>query len=212
MPDSNRQVQLEQLLHAINHDLRAPLANIRSATSILLQDLSDPITEDQRVFIEIIDRATIRLLDQSNRLMLLNQIAFTQTELKLTPLSELLAHVQKELKNSYDIDFVNLIINEDPELNCHTYTLAATLAMLAAGDTKHQPDTPPIDPPSIQVYTQANKVYFSVISLMPAHEFAHSLIEISGEIIQRHAGKLEIGKIDNQKQFLFCLPLFSPPK
>ena len=82
--------------------------------------------------------------------------------------------------------------------------------MLAAGDTKHQPDTPPSSTPTMQVHTQSNKICFSVTSLMPAHEFAHSLVEISSEIIQRHAGELEISKSNNQKQFLFCLPLSSP--
>lgn len=210
MPEAEQKDQFEQLLHAINHDLRSPLANIRSATAILLQDLSDPLTDDQRAFIEIVDRATIRLLDQSNRLMLFNQIAFTQTELKPIQLSELLASAKKELKNSYDIDTVNLIVDGDPQLNCHAFTLAATLALLAAGDTKHKPDTPSETSPTIHSQTRPDQLCFTIESLMPAEETGESLVELASEIVQRHGGTLGISQFNSQKQFTFCLPLLTP--
>jgi signal transduction histidine kinase len=210
MADSEQKEQFEQLLHAINHDLRSPLANIRSATSILLQDLSDPLTDDQRAFIEIIDRATIRLLDQSNRLMLFSQIAFTQADLNPTQLSELLAGAKRELKNSYDIDTVNLIVDGDPQLNCHAFTLAATLALLAAGDTKHKPDTPAETSPTIHIQTRRDQLCFTIESLMPAEATGESLVELASEIVQRHGGMLGISQFNSQKQFTFCLPLLTP--
>lgn len=207
MPDSSRKKQFEQLLHAINHDLRSPLANIRSATSILLQNFSDPLTDDQRAFIEIIDRAAICLLDQSNRLMLLNQIAFTQIKLKPTRLSELIANAKRELKNSYDIDTVKLIIDGDPELSCDSFTMAATLALLVAGDTKHKPDPLSGIPPTIHTKTQPDQLCFTIDSLMSADRLAQSLVELASAIVERHGGQLDVSQIDGQKQFAFCLPI-----
>lgn len=209
MSDSQQNHQLEQLLHAINHDLRTPLGNIRSATSILLQDISDPLTDDQRNFIEIINHATTRLLDQSNRLMLFSQIAFTTIKLQPTQLSELLANAKRTLKNSYEIDPVILLSDGDPLLNCNAYILSATLALLAAGDTKYQSATPPNQPPAIHTQTLPDKLCFTIHSLMPARESAPSLIELADEIVQLHGSELEVSEFNAQKQFAFCLP-FSP--
>ncbi|MAT97274.1 MAG: hypothetical protein CL608_09045 [Anaerolineaceae bacterium] len=210
MANQHTKAQFEELLQAINHDLRTPLANIRSATAILLQDLSDPLTDDQRAFVEIIDQATTRLLDQSNRLMLFNHVAFVQTELKPIQLSELLANSKKDLKNSYDIDTIELITDGDPLLNCHTHTLAATLALLAAGDTKHQPDAPSEKSPAIHCRTIGDRLCFTIHSLMPAEESSASMVNLTAEIVQLHGGRLEIAESDGRTQFSFCLPLASP--
>ncbi len=210
MANLDQKEQFEELLQTINHDLRTPLANIRSATAILLQDLSDPLTDDQRAFVEIIDQATIRLLDQSNRLMLFNHVAFVQTDLKPIQLSELLANVKKELKNNYDIDTIELTINGDPLLNCQTHTLAATLALLAAGDTKHQPDTHPEEPPAIHCRITGDQLCFTIHSLMSADESSASLTALTSEVVQLHGGRLETIRADGRKQFSFCLPLSSP--
>jgi signal transduction histidine kinase len=210
MANQNKRKQLEELLQAINHDLRTPLANICSATSILLQDLSDPLTDDQRTFVEIIDQATTRLLDQSNRLMLFNHVAFVQTKLKPIQLSELLANSKKDLKNNYNIDSVELITDGDPLLNCHIHTLAATLALLAAGDTKHQADTLPEKTPTIHCRTVAHQLCFTIQSLMPAQKSPTSLAVLSGEIIQLHGGHLQVIEADGKMQFSFCLPQLDP--
>lgn len=210
MADQENNKLFEQLLYAIDHDLRTPLANIRSATSILLQDLSDPLTDDQRSFVEIIDRATIRLLDQSNRLMLFNHIAFAQADLKPTQLSELLGNTKKEIKNSFDIDTIDLVLDGDPLLTCHTHALAATLALLAAGDTKHQEDNPPELAPMIHSQMRGEQLRLTIHSLMPIQEISASLKELSSRIVQLHGGKLEISEANGRIQFSFCLPL-SPP-
>jgi light-regulated signal transduction histidine kinase (bacteriophytochrome) len=204
MADRDKKKHLEELLQAINHDLRTPLANIRSATAILLQDLSDPLTDEQRAFVEIIDQATTRLLDQSNRLMLFNHIAFAQTSLKPIQLSELLAYVKKEIKNSYDIDTIELTTDGDPLLSCHTHTLAATLALLAAGDTKHQPDTPSEKTPAIHCQTVGDQLCFTI---QPSQESSASLTALTSEIVQQQGGRLEVVELDGRKQFSFCLPL-----
>ncbi|MBK7896070.1 MAG: hypothetical protein IPJ90_14580 [Anaerolineaceae bacterium] len=88
------------MLHVINHDLRTPLSNIRSATAILLQDLGTPLSADQRTFIDIIERSTLRLLDQSNRLLLFGQIAFGQEVPEQIAVSELLANARQTLKTA----------------------------------------------------------------------------------------------------------------
>lgn len=210
MANQEKNKQFEALLHAINHDLRTPLANIRSATTILLQDFSDPLTEGQRAFIEIIEQATTRLLDQSNRLMLFNHIAYAQTNLKPCQLSELLANVKKDIKNNYEINTLELVTESDPLLNCHTHTLSATLALLVVGDTKHQPDSPPEEPPSIHCQTQKDKLCFTILSLMTTQESSVSFIDLTSEIIRLHGGQLEIADLNGRKQFSFCLPFLAP--
>ncbi|WP_420631468.1 histidine kinase dimerization/phospho-acceptor domain-containing protein [Candidatus Leptofilum sp.] len=206
MAESDQNVQLEQLLHAINHDLRTPLGNIRSAATILLQDLSDPLTKDQRVFLEIINRSVVRILDQSNRLSLFWEVAFRQSELEAVQLSELLANTKKTLRNSYEIEEVIFSTNSDPIVYCHPHVLAALLALLAAGDTKQQPETIAPPPPTIQVIAKPDQVRFSISSQMPAHIFAQTLTNLASEIVQLHDGTLASTVENGRKQFTFTIP------
>lgn len=207
MGNLSKNQQMEQLLHAINHDLRTPLSNIRSAIAILLQDIGDPLTEEQRNFIEIIDHSTLRLLDQSNRLVVLNDIAFGQAEFASTLLSDLLARAKKMLKNSYEIEETTFITDSDPFLICHSHTLSATVAMLAAGDTKHRQPSVSNESPTIQTKAAMDSVQFVIHSLMRTDEFSHSFIGLTGEIIRLHSSKLEIVDKDGRKQFSFSIPL-----
>lgn len=208
MAELTHNQQLEHLLHAINHDLRTPLSNIRSAASILLQDHSDPLSEDQRIFIKIIEHATVRLLDQSNRLLLLNQIAFATFDPEPTRLSELFAKTKSILKNGYGIQNVTPVMKEDPQISCDEQTLPTTLAMLAAGDSKQEPKQPPSQPPGIHAQISSGKICFIIQSLMPSHEMAPSLIELANHIVQQHGSQLEITDNNQQKLFKFCLPIF----
>lgn len=207
MTDEGKKHQLEQLLHAINHDLRTPLSNIRSATAILLQNLSDPLTDDQRGFIEIIERSTTRLLDQTNRLTLFGQLAFSAGPLEAVHLSEILGNVKRQLKNTYDLDPVNIISDGDPLLLANVYTLSIAIALLAMGDIKHQAEAAPDGLPIIYTYTLSEKLCFTVHSLMPAQEIGASFVELTSEIVHQHDGILAISEVNGQKQFAFCIPL-----
>ncbi|WP_420642998.1 histidine kinase dimerization/phospho-acceptor domain-containing protein [Candidatus Leptofilum sp.] len=206
MADSNRNAELEQLLHAINHDLRTPLSNIRSVTTILLQDLNDSLSDEQRVFLDIIDRSVIRILDQSNRLSLFGQIAFGQSEIKSIQLSELLANTQKTLRSSYEIEGTQFITNSDPLVRCYPHTLAALLALLAAGDTKQQATPSDLPAPTIQVTADKNRIQFRITSQMPAHEFALGFTELASQIVNLHGGTLNNSAKDGRKQFSFTIP------
>ena len=210
MADLEEKAQFEQLLHAINHDLRSPLANIRSATSILLHDLNDPLTDDQRAFIDIIEKAIIRLLAQSNQLMLLNQVAFSTSASEPTQLSNLLACVKKELKNAYDIDTIHFIYEDDLQIDCQEHTIGIMLSLLAAGDTKHRPSTPLVSPPTIRVQTRPDRLCFIISGPLPTHELSFSLVALSQAIVQQHGSQLEIDDVDGRKQYSFCLPRTLP--
>lgn len=210
MTDEEKKRQLEQLLHAINHDLRTPLSNIRSATAILLQNLTDPLTDDQRGFVEIIERSTVRLLDQTTRLVLFGQIAFLAGPLEAVYLSEILGNVKRHLKNIYDIDTVTILTDGDPLLLANVHTLSITLALLAVGDIKHQPETTADDLPAIHVHTLPEEVCFTIHSQMADHEMSISFVELTQEIVQQHDGILVFGEVDGQKQFSFCLPHIPP--
>lgn len=212
MADRPDKEQLEQLLHAINHDLRTPLSNIRSAVSILMQDLADPLTEDQRKFVEIIDYSASRLLDQSNRLMLLNQIAFGQLKLEPAPVSELLANARRTLKNNYEVEEIAFLTDGDPLVPCDSYILSATLAMLAAGDTKQQLPRLQSNAPTIQTKTEAGSLLFTIHSLMSTEiATAPNFLELTREIIRQHGGQLTLTELENRQLFSFVLPLATSP-
>jgi hypothetical protein len=130
--------------------------------------------------------------------------------MKPTQLSDLIASAKRELKSSYDIDTVNLRVDGDPQLNCQTFTLAATLALLAAGDTKHKPNTPSETLPTIHIQTQPDQLCFTIVSVMSAERLAQSLVELTSEIVQRHGGRLSVSQFNAQKQFKFCLPTLAP--
>jgi signal transduction histidine kinase len=206
MANSEKNAKLEELLHVINHDLRTPLSNIRSATAILLQDLGTPLSADQRTFIDIIERSTLRLLDQSNRLLLFGQIAFGQEVPEQIAVSELLANAKQTLKNSYEIEEAKFSNKGDPLITCYSYSLATLLALLAAGDTKQQSNSPSHARPTIQATHEGKLVRFSVHSRMGAQEFAHSFTELANEIVHLHGGELEIAEEDGRKKFTFTLP------
>ncbi|MCB8929070.1 MAG: HAMP domain-containing histidine kinase [Ardenticatenaceae bacterium] len=212
MAEHSENEYLEQLLHAINHDLRTPLSNIRSAVSILMQDLADPLTEDQRKFVEIIDHSTSRLLDQSNRLMLLNQIAFGQLKFELAPISELLANVRKTLKNSYEIEEITFVTDGDPQIQCDSYILSATLAMLAAGDTKQQLPRLQTHLPAVHVKAKTDTLHFTIHSLMDSESMiAPSFLELTKEIVRQHGGELTLAELENRQLFSFTLSLTTSP-
>ena len=212
MAEHSENEYLEQLLHAINHDLRTPLSNIRSAVSILMQDLADPLTEDQRKFVEIIDHSTSRLLDQSNRLMLLNQIAFGQLKFELAPISELLANVRKTLKNSYEIEEITFVTDGDPQIQCDSYILSATLAMLAAGDTKQQLPRLQTHLPEVHVKAKTDTLHFTIHSLMDSESMiAPSFLELTKEIVRQHGGDLTLAELENRQLFSFTLSLTASP-
>jgi light-regulated signal transduction histidine kinase (bacteriophytochrome) len=207
MAEPDKNAKLENLLHAINHDLRTPLGNIRSATTILLQDLSTPLSEDQRIFIEIIDRSILRLLDQSNRLILFGQIAFGQAKLEHILLSDLLGNAKNTLKTSYEIDEVIFNNTGNPLIPCYSFALSSLLALLAAGDSKQQSETLAAMPPTIQATTEANLVRFCVTSQMLTHEFAFGFTELANEIVQLHGSTLTNSDENGRKQFTFAIPL-----
>lgn len=207
MADSDHNARLEELLHTINHDLRTPLGNIRSAIAILQQDLSTQISDDQQVFFEIIERSTTRLLDQSNRLLLFNEIAFSQSDSEQIHLSELLGNTKKVLKNSYSLEEVTLITDSDPVVPCRNYTLSTVLALLAIGDTKQQADSHFTEIPVIQTITENNQVHFTIHSLMAAQELAPSFAEVTSAIVELHDGKLTYTTENGRLHFTFSLPL-----
>lgn len=206
MANSNQNARWEELLHAINHDLRTPLGNIRSAIAILQQDLSTQISDDQRIFIEIIERSTTRLLDQSNRLLLFGEIAFGQSAPEKIRLSELLANTRRALKNSYAIEQVTLIAAGDPHVPCRNYTLSTVLALLAAGDTKQQDDRRLSESPTIETTAENEQVHFIIHSLMPAQDLAASFTEVTSAIVALHGGTLEHTVENGRFHFTFSLP------
>jgi len=207
MAESNRNAKLEDLLHAINHDLRTPLSNIRSVASILKNDPNHPLTEEQSVFIDIIERSTRRILDQSNRLTLFNQIAFDQTEPVQVQLSELLANAKQMLHNNYQIEEITFNIEDDPLIDCHEHVLAALIALLAAGDTKQDAEAMEQITPSIQVTANGNHILFLILSRMPGQDLlAHSYQELSNEIVRLHNGSLTYSDENGRIQFILSLP------
>ncbi|GJM41156.1 MAG: hypothetical protein DHS20C20_14380 [Ardenticatenaceae bacterium] len=210
MANSERNAQLEQLLHAINHDLRTPLGNIRSATAILLQDLNDSITEDQRLFLDIIESSIVRILDQSNRLSLFGEIAFGQSKPEAVHLSEILANTSKNLRNSYEIENVTFITNKDQLVTCHPHILATLLALLTAGDFQQHPKTADIPPPIIEVTTELNQVRFIVTTQLPNCEGIPRFAKLASEIAKMQGGTLEIASDNGRKLFTFTIPHIAP--
>lgn len=208
MADTENNAKLEQLLHAINHDLRTPLGNIRSATTILLQDLGDSLTDEQHVFLDIINSSVIRILDQSNRLGMFGEIAFEQSKKQQVQLSEILANAKKTLRNNYDIVEITFISNVDPLVNCYPQSFAALIALLASGDYKYLTETDLTNAPSpiVEVQIQENQIIFSIMSQMPASNNTPSFANLALEIVKMQGGMLEMGAKNGRFHSTLSLP------
>lgn len=77
----------ENFLHSITHDLRNPLTSILGFLKFLLEGIPGPVNEQQKQMLEIIDRASERLLGMINDILDIAKIEAGKLEIELTPIN-----------------------------------------------------------------------------------------------------------------------------
>ena len=94
--------QKDELISVVSHDLRTPLTSIIGYGEILLDTSGDPLTEEQRGFLDVVMRNANRLLALVNDLLFISQTESgkAQLELESADLSEIAADAVRSLEPS----------------------------------------------------------------------------------------------------------------
>jgi PAS domain S-box-containing protein len=84
-----------ELISVVSHDLRTPLTSIMGYLELVLDEAEGPLTQEQRRFLEVIERNSDRLLALVNDLLLISSAEAGRLELRLAEadLFEVAAHV-----------------------------------------------------------------------------------------------------------------------
>ncbi len=100
------------------HELRSPLTAISGYLELLTDEGGDPLSAEQRGYLQIIERGISRLLTIINNLLDLTRIEAGRVELVLQPLNlaEIVAWVVEELRPSLTERAVRLTVHAPPDL------------------------------------------------------------------------------------------------
>jgi len=124
------------------HELRSPLSSITGYIELLLDGDPGPLTESQREFLEIVQRAGRRLLDITNNLLEVTRIETGRIELVLRPttISALLESVAAELGPRLEAKAQRLTLRAMPGLPlawCDETRAAQIIANLLSNASKY---------------------------------------------------------------------------
>lgn len=99
------------------HELRTPLASISGFAEMLLDELGDPLTKQQRDYLEIIERAAQRLLKITKNLLDVTRLEAGRMELVLKPtlLADLIEPVVSEFAPQLEAKQQLLTVELPPE-------------------------------------------------------------------------------------------------
>jgi signal transduction histidine kinase len=75
----------DELLALVSHELRTPLTAIRGYLELVLEDTSEPLSDEQREYLDVVDRNSIRLLRLVNDLLLLASVHAGKLEVETSP-------------------------------------------------------------------------------------------------------------------------------
>ena len=111
----------DEFLATVSHELRTPLTSIRGYFELLLDDEEQQLSEEQRRFLEVVDRNRQRLLRQMNDLLVVAQIGAGALAIDADPvdLAQVVAEgVSRHVANAAERDL---------DLEGEAHTLAGTV-------------------------------------------------------------------------------------
>ncbi|OGS22781.1 MAG: hypothetical protein A2252_10675 [Elusimicrobia bacterium RIFOXYA2_FULL_39_19] len=117
----------DDFMHSITHDLRNPMTSIRGFLKFLSDGIGGPLNEQQKKMVEIMDRASLRLMSLINDILDLAKLESGRMSLQLgeTQLLDLTRRVVELLQPQIQKKEINMIIpeitfptvlNADPQL------------------------------------------------------------------------------------------------
>jgi len=147
--DITLEKQLEQLkddfIHSITHDLRSPMTSIRGFLEFLLDGSAGEINDQQREFLEIIDKSSTRLLEMINDILDVAKMesGSMPMEIERVNMFDLVDNVLRTLESQAKKDKVELDIelkNEIEDLNADKGLLQRVVTNLVSNSLKFTPE------------------------------------------------------------------------
>ncbi len=108
--------EMNALLHAISHDLRAPLRAIDGYSRILAQDYSSTLDLEGQRFLHVICDSTRNMDSMINDLLSLSRVGIKELTLDLINMSAIVKDVIKEFSDSESFERIEFSIEDLPEV------------------------------------------------------------------------------------------------
>ncbi|MFW6134777.1 MAG: ATP-binding protein [Elusimicrobiota bacterium] len=146
--DITLEKEIEQLkddfIHSITHDLRSPMTSIRGFLEFLIDGTAGEINEQQREFLEIIDRSSERLLGMINNILDVARMESGNMPVKITNINmkKMAESVVKSLKSQAQKNNIKLTIKADGQggnLNADKSLISRVMVNLISNALKYTP-------------------------------------------------------------------------
>ncbi|MCJ7738134.1 MAG: hybrid sensor histidine kinase/response regulator, partial [Anaerolineae bacterium] len=147
--DFTREAELDRMkndfISIASHELRTPLTSIRGYLDLVLMGAAGPIGEQQRSFLQIVNRNADRLHELVNDLLDISRIESGQVELNISAVSlhGLIDEVSTLFQNQFDAKGLDLIVDvpEDlPEILADPARLSQVFRNLVSNAHKYTRD------------------------------------------------------------------------
>lgn len=112
---SSPRAELDELVYAVSHDLRAPIRSIRGFAQILLEDHLDSLNEDGQDCVRRVSGAAARLSDMLDGLLAYSRLGRRAVRLGSLGLSEAAAPYAKAHSAHADVQ-PGITVQADPDL------------------------------------------------------------------------------------------------
>ena len=187
----------DDFLHSITHDLRNPMTSIRGFLKFLLDNVGGPLTDQQRKMVEIMDRASLRLLNMINDILDLAKLESGRIELNLsdTNLNEIANKVIELLqpqivKKNIKINIVTE--NEIPVIKSDSGLIERVINNLVGNAIKFTPEEGTI---TISMKDKQDRVEISVIDTGEGipKEFINKIFDKFGQVTGQRKGGTGLG-------------------
>jgi len=219
----------DDFLHSITHDLRNPMTSIRGFLKFLRDGMGGPLTDQQKNMLEIMNRASVRLLSMINDILDIAKLEAGRLELTLSEcdLKEMIKHVTELLQSQTQKKHINLI-TEIPEnlskITADPMLLERVFINLISNSIKFTPDSGKI---TVKITEDENELKASIIDTGEGipQEFLDKIFDkfqqVTGQrkggtglgltickyIVDAHNGNIWVeSKIREGSKFIFTLP------
>ncbi len=135
----------DEFTHSITHDLRSPMTSIRGFLEFLLDESAGKINDQQKEFLQIIDKSSLRLLDMINNIL---DIAKMETgsmpmELSTVNFKDIIKDVLESLESQAQKDQVELKMTAErkmPDLIADKNLIHRAITNLVSNSLKFTPE------------------------------------------------------------------------
>lgn len=139
LADSNN--ELNSFVYTVSHDLKAPLVSIQGFSTILMNDYKDRFNENERMYLERIQKNSERMGSLIEALLELSRIGRINGQERITNISDVISEIADELSPQLREKGTKLVIkSEMPSLRCDQTRISQVFANLIGNANKFMGD------------------------------------------------------------------------